>query len=289
MPSSTSSAQGAVGPAVTSGRGTFTPLPTDSTAQAVEQQFGEASEQSWRHDAMGSFCGPKSSDLHVGPNIPGSRASTINIKSMWQAWGRRIFEASTSFSNFYRAQCSKAEGRSDADPTAPVWPMPLPYGNFGRKAASLLDDGEFALRRIINLQVAKLNHLMLGEPASAPRRICGAIPLNAGQLSVVERSRRLNGAWSTQAAISAPDLGRTAAKQEQQETVLESLLEFSSNCVTGLGKYRKLIRHARLSPRTNLVARSSGVFLKLSFLEPKLLLRIASRWKGPLVLTPLLF
>jgi hypothetical protein len=167
---------------------------------------------------------------------------------MWQAWGRRIFEASTSFSNFYRAQCSKAEGRSDADPTAPVWPMPLPYGNFGRKAASLLDDGEFALRRIINLQVAKLNHLMLGEPASAPRRICGAIPLNAGQLSVVERLRRLNGAWSTQAAISAPDLGRTAAKQEQQETVLESLLEFSSNCVTGLGKYRKLIRHARLSP-----------------------------------------
>ena len=82
LPSSTSSAQGAVGPAVTSGRGTFTPLPTDSTAQAVEQQFGEASELSWRHDAMGSFCGPKSSDLHVGPNIPGSRASTINIKSI---------------------------------------------------------------------------------------------------------------------------------------------------------------------------------------------------------------
>lgn len=56
---------------------------------------------------------------------------------------------------------------------------------------------------------------------------------------MVERFRRLCGDWVEQADIPAAALGRTAAKQEQQEAVLEDLLRFCSDSVSGLKKYSK--------------------------------------------------
>eukprot|EP00438_Fugacium_kawagutii_P000120 Skav218734 [mRNA] locus=scaffold1346:878540:884943:+ [translate_table: standard] len=179
--------------------------------------------------------------VHEHGGVPGQKASTIRVKPMWRSWCRRIFEASTAFGRFFRAQCSKAAGSKKLSPTVSVWPMPLPYHGKNLGVTDPLDEAEISLRSIINLQVAQLNFLKLGSPSQAPRFLCGERQLAEEQNGVIRRFRRLCWDWILQADIPAAEMGRTAAKQEQQEKILQDLLSFCSSSVNGLRKYAKLI------------------------------------------------
>lgn len=175
-------------------------------------------------------------------HVPGFNASNLNIQSMWRVWGRHVLKAGTSFSSFWRALHSNAEGLKEQAHTAPDWPMPLPYYNV--KACTPSEDvnaEELALRSVINLQVGFLNFLCLGKCKYAPRRICGKVSLTANQAAIVKRLRRLNGAWSKHEIITAAKLGRTAAKQERQEAVLAKLQTLAESVVGGLGKYGRRV------------------------------------------------
>eukprot|EP00438_Fugacium_kawagutii_P002050 Skav230092 [mRNA] locus=scaffold3264:40338:47439:- [translate_table: standard] len=175
--------------------------------------------------------------LHVEEmNIPGAKASTISVPSMWAQWTAHIFEARTPFSSFLRAQY-KAEASYKMEPTCQTWPMPLPYHGNDLQVGGAVDLDEKAFRQLLNLQVAKLNFLKMGNFEKPPGRICGPVPLTKTQWTVVERLRKLSHAWFKSADIVAADMGRTAAKQQRQEETLATLLAFTSSCVSDLGKY----------------------------------------------------
>lgn len=156
--------------------------------------------------------------------------------------GAVAFLEDSRFSKFYRSQCSKAASHVVADSTAPEWPMPMPY--HGKQLTKNCTKDEAALRAIVNLQISMLNFLRLGEPDQAPVRIRGNQMLTSKQWGIVARLRKLCGAWYNSGPIDAAMLGRTAAKQEQQEDVLQRLRSFAYDKASGLAKYRKLRKAA---------------------------------------------
>lgn len=176
-------------------------------------------------------------DIVDDRNVPGANASTLRIHSMWRAWPRIIIRGGSGFSLFFRAQCKKAKGDGSVHSTASVWPMPLP--SWELRFAGSKDHVEESMLSIIDLQVSFLNFLHLGRPEFPPESICGRKHLNDGQLLVVRRLLRLQGAWKNCGDIPAAALGRTASKQERQEVVLNDLAVVASSDVAGLKKYEK--------------------------------------------------
>ncbi|CAK9049256.1 60S ribosomal export protein nmd3 [Durusdinium trenchii] len=132
---------------------------------------------------------------------------------------------------------TKPRGGLKQSPTAPLWPMPLPY-HFGRQSLDC-DGDELAFRKAINLQVGYLNFLHLNRCVTPPWWICGPRPLTSGQQDVISRLRRLSGAWKKMGVIKADAMGRVAAKQERQEEVLRELLVFAESNVADVKKYQK--------------------------------------------------
>lgn len=171
-------------------------------------------------------------------NVPGARASTIRIQSLWHCFPRKVFDAGTDFSRFYRAMHMKPQGGKKSPSTAATWPMPLPYHPQFDYSKSLGPD-EISLRKAVNLQIACLDFLFLKKQAAPPFDICGAVFLNDAQLDVVKRFRRLMAAWQTHPAIGPEELGRTAGKQERQEQLLSSLEAFAEPLISGFKKYSK--------------------------------------------------
>ena len=181
---------------------------------------------------------PDYEDERANDNVPGASASTIRIQSLWHCFPRKVFDAGTDFSRFFRAMHMKPQGREKSPSTVAIWPMPLPYHpqfDFGKN----IDAGEIALRKAVNLQIACLDFLHLRKQSSPPFEICGAVQLNGGQLEVVRRFRRLVAAWQNHPAIGPEELGRTAGKQERQEQLLSSLESFAEPVVGGFKKYAK--------------------------------------------------
>ena len=185
----------------------------------------------------------------IGPNLPGAKASTVRIHSMWNSLIRDVLAGSTPFAIFFRTMLRKPPGPFDGAPTTCIWPMPLPYSN--SDDYNLQAGTEIGFRKLVNLQVAYLNFLHLGRPPAAPRVICRGARLNDLQMTVVERLRRLGASWHSMPAVAAGDMGRVAAKQERQEAVLQSLSKFAVDSVSGLKKYGA-------KPRRVCVARPSG-------------------------------
>ena len=171
-------------------------------------------------------------------NVPGARASTIRIQSLWHCFPRKVFDAGTDFSRFYRAMHMKPQGGKKCPSTVATWPMPLPYHPQFDYSKSLGTD-EISLRKAVNLQIACLDFLFLRKQAAPPFEICGAVCLNEAQLDVVRRFRRLMAAWQTHPAIGPEELGRTAGKQERQEQLLSSLESFAEPLISGFKKYAK--------------------------------------------------
>ena len=167
-------------------------------------------------------------------NVPGARASTIRIHSVWHCLPRLVLSSKTKFSVFFRAMLTRPRATAKKVATASPWPMPLPY-HFGR--TSTLDDKEVAFRKLLNLQVGILNFFHLGEPELPPSYICLGHTLNDDQWKIIRRLRRLEDAWCNLAPIVAKDMGRTASKQERQEDILSDLSDFAGTTVRELKKY----------------------------------------------------
>ncbi len=151
---------------------------------------------------------PDYEDERANDNVPGASGSTIRIQSLWHCFPRKVFDAGTDFSRFFRAMHMKPQGREKSPSTVAIWPMPLPYHpqfDFGKN----IDAGEIALRKAVNLQIACLDFLHLRKQSSPHFEICGAVQLNGGQLEVVRRFRRLVAAWQNHPAIGPEELGRS--------------------------------------------------------------------------------
>lgn len=176
----------------------------------------------------------------VNKNVPGSNASDIRIEATWHAMPRQVIRGRTKFGLFLQAMFLKPHRCDGAPLTKPLWPMPLPY-HFG-KAEPCSDASKMAFRKAISLQVAFLNYLHMNRPNRPPPWICGRRTLTEDQWKVVRRLERLSGDWRSLGTIKADDMGRVAAKQERQETVLKQLSNFAESSVVAVKKYQRLSR-----------------------------------------------
>lgn len=247
LPSSSSPARGVCSPTAVHGRRS---LGKSSLSKALGDDDGSQGsseagplmigpEAPFQVEAGEAFeaCPPRVHDCLALKTAPGANASSIRIQSIWHSITRQIFCSKTPFGSFYQAMFTKPRGGLKQSPTAPLWPMPLPY-HFGRQSLDC-DGDELAFRKAINLQVGYLNFLHLNRCVTPPWWICGPRPLTSGQQDVISRLRRLSGAWKKTGVIKADAMGRVAAKQERQEEVLRELLVFAESNVADVKKYQK--------------------------------------------------
>ena len=192
----------------------------------------------------------------IGPNIPGAKASTIRIHSLWQRLIRDVQAGATPFAVFFQTMQRKPQGPYNRVPTTTTWPMPLPYWDFEDGGASSNED--VGLKKLLNLQVGFLNYLHLGQPAAAPHYICRGTKMNESQIDVVRRLAKLCGGWHSIPEVSAGENGRVAAKQEQQELVLSSLSNMASDAFGGLKKYGARTRKASVARPTGCAGKLVG-------------------------------
>ena len=177
-------------------------------------------------------------ELVVGRNVPGARASTLRIHSLWRSCCRLIFKSGGAFSSFLWCMINKP-GPTKPSPTACCWPMPLPFFHCFQKRVTSDEPKDKAFKIAVALQIAFLNWLHLGKPGLAPVEICGLQHLSDEQELVVERFGKLASAWNDHPEIEASDLGRTAAKQESIESMLLRISSMAEDKVATLGGYSK--------------------------------------------------
>lgn len=177
-------------------------------------------------------------ELVVGRNVPGARASTLRIHSLWRSCCRLIFKSGGAFSSFLWCMINKP-GPTKPSPTACCWPMPLPFFHCFQKRVTSDEPKDKAFKIAVALQIAFLNWLHLGKPGLAPAEICGLQHLSGEQELVVERFGKLASAWNDHPEIEASDLGRTAAKQESIESMLLRISSMAEDKVATLGGYSK--------------------------------------------------
>lgn len=194
----------------------------------------DVAEPGFSADAdMGGGLGYGNND--VGPNVPGAKASTVRIHALWHSLIRDIQAGATPFAIFFQTMLRKPLVPIKKAPTISTWPMPLPFSKY--EDCDLVSNNEVGFRKLLNLQIGYLNYLHLGRPAAAPHYVCRGAKLNDLQRAVVSRLERLCGGWHAVPEVNAGEMGRVAAKQERQESVLSGLSNLASDAFGGLKKY----------------------------------------------------
>lgn len=156
-------------------------------------------------------------------HVPGAAAPTCNAIQVWNAMTRWILASSTPFSVFLKSLLS-ATPAAEAG-TTPTWPMPVPYPEVWRREdAPLPWSPEFrAKRKAVNLLVVLMNWLHMNKPKTAPPSLSLASRPSRKQRDVVRRFERLMEDVAVSGNIDAPAMGRTAAKMESLDSMLNSM------------------------------------------------------------------
>ena len=174
--------------------------PTDSTAAAVHGNKFE------HYDKSGL---PKRHDP------PGSKASTVKAERLLNSQIRWILASpSVSLRRFFHSTFASQAGKVEPCSLRSVWPLPLPARR-GR--------GSTAADQCLNSMVVVLNWLHLGQPCKVPSNYHAASTLTGEQKGIVARLRRLSAAFVKSPEITSSDMGRSAAKVEHLEEMLEQM------------------------------------------------------------------
>lgn len=184
----------------------------------------------------------ESGELGNGKSVPGSAASSIRIWESWKVWHSSIFAGRTPFSQYYKAQCRSWPAANSSAAHDRLWPMPLPYHGF--LADHQLEPRRKGFKLLVNMQISLMNFIVAGERGKPPDEVCGPRNLSAAQWDVVARFERLSLAWRECEELLPADMGRTAAKQEQQEQMIMELTRLALTTVSELKKYQSPVRHS---------------------------------------------
>ena len=171
-------------------------------------------------------------------DVPGAGASTAHAFLLWSQCFETLSRARTPFAAFLHSILTRSAFVEKA-PEWKVWPMPLPFPEVHSKARSRkkLD----APRKLgLNFLILLLNWLAVGEMGLADPAIQLGRRLNRQQWEVVSRLSPFVTDWNAQAAVTAKEMGRSAAKVESVEAqVLE--LEAMLGCHNvGIQTYGRL-------------------------------------------------
>ena len=154
--------------------------------------------------------------------------------ALWQA-ARWLLRSKGSLSSFFRSMIGQKPSTSEGS-ASPLWPMPLPYpqwvlpdnqvgsGHFGYK--------KMVRQKAVNYIILVLSWLHLNRPGIAPAGLHVQSKLNKKQWAIVHRfERQLAGVAETD-AVGPADMGRTAAKVESLDSLLENLHEQAKGLVS---------------------------------------------------------
>ena len=165
-------------------------------------------------ESTGPTCGGASKPaMNV---VPGEFAPSSQILKLWNSMGRLLLKSKTPFAKFLHSLKSLPllEDRSTASTT---WPMPLPYPHLLRPENADSAQVPFpirALQKALNLIVAMLDWLHMGQPEVCPRALALHRPLTLKQWRVVRKFESLLEEVQFSKTIKASDMGRAAAKVE---------------------------------------------------------------------------
>lgn len=161
--------------------------------------------------------------------VPGASAPTCNIARIWASMFRWILEARSDFSTFLHSViCNKPsleEGTAFS-----IWPMPPPYPQWmrpGNACDKRGAEGTMEKQKALNLIVLNLSWQHLGQPSRAPPSLRLGRKLNGRQWAVVRRFDEMLDALLLAGDIGPAEMGRTAAKMEGLEGILQSLHAFA--------------------------------------------------------------
>ncbi|CAE7545289.1 Kidins220 [Symbiodinium sp. CCMP2592] len=107
-----------------------------------------------------------------------------------------------------------------------IWPMPLPYEIPAKSEIYKLAGGDLK-KAVVSLIVIVLNFLDLGSPPRAPDACLPGGDLHSDQWEQVRRLESFLDAWLMLGVLGPEDMGRTAGKVEDLETLLGDLSKFS--------------------------------------------------------------
>ena len=182
-------------------------------------------------------------------HVPGSNVEPLDPKHVLRSLVSEIFRCpqlgAFAKSCLRKAEPGEASGGDFRRPRDGAWPMPVPYpGIFRKNALSLCKDELKKL--VVNAQVILLNYLDLGRPTRAPAACREGLALTGVQWEAVMRFERFLDAWLDLGILSASDMGRTAGKIEDLESLLLQLKKRVLDCgcfsqkhgSVGLGRLR---------------------------------------------------
>ncbi|CAE7507505.1 unnamed protein product [Symbiodinium necroappetens] len=153
-----------------------------------------------------------------GVKVPGAGAPTIRVAALVNSLPRKVLDSSCSFSSFFAGLCRKPQ--KNAEVTSSFWPMPLPYPEVIQSGSG---GGGCWSKRLVNLAVAVMNWLHLGRPRCAPSGLEAGVPLSKRQWGMVQLLAGLVGDGDFSFVLEPADLGRTAAKLEDQDAILGAI------------------------------------------------------------------
>ena len=153
---------------------------------------------------------------------PGANASTIKVASFLNSLPRLLMKTRCGLSDFLQSLVMTHElADSSTSSRSSIWPMPVPFpevflpGSVRGKGAHL--------KRLVSMQVAVMDWLVLGMPKFAPRSIKLGKKLSCRQWSVVRMLEFLVVDGNTPEFVDAASMGRAASKVEDFEFHLEAL------------------------------------------------------------------
>ena len=156
--------------------------------------------------------------------LPGSSASTLKVASLLNSLPRLLLKTKSGFQGFLQSlvQSPSLRQQTTSTSSSTTWPMPLPYPEvFMSGSHSSVPNSH--LRRLVCLQIAAFDWLVLGCPGGSPSELRLGGKLAASQWSVVRMLEHLVVDRNTPEFILAGDMGRTASKVEDLEEHLAAL------------------------------------------------------------------
>lgn len=172
--------------------------------------------------------------------VPGAGATTVHGERIWSDLFAFLRRGRTRLSLLFHAAKSKRPERRS--PETQVWPMPLPFPEMhvakrrGRGRRRQID----GCRKLgLNFIILIFNFLFAGPAAELRSSVPGlGTPLNYKQWAVVKRLTPLMDQWNEESAVGPAEMGRTAAKIESVEQVIEELSRLEGGAMD-IGGYSK--------------------------------------------------
>ena len=118
--------------------------------------------------------------------LPGSSASTLKVASLLNSLPRLLLKTKSGFQGFLQSlvQSPSLRQQTTSTSSSTTWPMPLPYPEvFMSGSHSSVPNSH--LRRLVCLQIAAFDWLVLGCPGGSPSELRLGGKLAASQWSVV--------------------------------------------------------------------------------------------------------